>query len=402
LAEVDGLTGETLAEYIHGPAYVDDIVASFRDLDDDGNFTDTNEQRYHLTDQQHSTVALLDTNGDVIERYGYDAFGAPSFYNGAGTSISESAVGNHHLYTGREYLPELGLYDYRQRHYDPALGRFLTTDPVYDPANLGNPYTYVGNNPGAFVDPYGLWGIRFGRNGPNIGVGEATLQFDRSFFDFSQGDNESMEELASFAPVIGWVADARILKREVSRGQYVSATFTAIGFVPLFGDAVTGVYRAADKGLDGAGALLKSGKKAGAVAEVDAVLNMHAGRQFDRVRSLEYPANQVRVDKPGGGYTVLDSYNPELGEIVSRKHTQFANIQEETAMKYIRELPNKYPRGARIQDVPNAREAGIAGDELQGIYYLEVPVQDAPIPQRVLDFAERHKVTIRDISGREY
>jgi RHS repeat-associated protein len=67
-------------------------------------------------------------------------------------------VGNSRLYTGRDYLPALGVYDYRQRAYDPATGRFLTTDPIGsfgDPANLGNPYTYVANNPGSFVDPFG-------------------------------------------------------------------------------------------------------------------------------------------------------------------------------------------------------------------------------------------------------
>jgi len=110
----------------------------------------------------------------------------------------------------------------------------------------------------------------------------------------------------------------------------------------------------------------------------------------------------VRIEQLGGGYTVLDSYNPDLGEIVLRKHTQLADIQEQSAMRYIRELPNKYPAGVRILDVPNARKAGIAGRKLEGTYFLEVPVQNAPIPQRLPDYADRHKVTIRDIAGREY
>ena len=99
-------------------------------------------------------MALLDGTGAVVERYGYDAFGAPSFHNGSGSPIAASAVGNDRLYTGRQWLPALKLYDYRQRLYDPAMGRFLTRDPVYDPANLGTPYTYVGNNPGAHAAPY--------------------------------------------------------------------------------------------------------------------------------------------------------------------------------------------------------------------------------------------------------
>ena len=161
LSEVDGLTGERIAEYVPGPSYVDDLVASGRDANSDGVIR-ANELRYPLADQQHSTVALMDVNGNVVERYGYDAFGAPTFYNNAGTDIGSSAAGNDRLYTGREWLPELELYDYRQRMYDPAKGRFLTSDPAHDPANLGNPYTYVANNPGSFVDPYGeeRWGAQ--------------------------------------------------------------------------------------------------------------------------------------------------------------------------------------------------------------------------------------------------
>lgn len=42
---------------------------------------------------------------------------------------------------------------------DPSVGRFTTRDTIGiwgDPSNLGNSYTYVGNNPQTFVDPFGL------------------------------------------------------------------------------------------------------------------------------------------------------------------------------------------------------------------------------------------------------
>ncbi len=59
-------------------------------------------------------------------------------------------------FTG-EYLDPTGLYQLRAREYDPATGRFLSTDPV-SPA-LSDPYVgayvYVGNNPCRFVDPSG-------------------------------------------------------------------------------------------------------------------------------------------------------------------------------------------------------------------------------------------------------
>jgi hypothetical protein len=85
-------------EYIPGPTYIDDTIAVRRDLNRDGDFGDPGEGfLYYLTDHQHSTVALLDASGNVVERYGYDAFGAPTFYDGNGTPITQTAYGNNRL-----------------------------------------------------------------------------------------------------------------------------------------------------------------------------------------------------------------------------------------------------------------------------------------------------------------
>lgn len=43
----------------------------------------------------------------------------------------------------------------RARYYDPGTGRFLSRDPLM----IGNRYSYVGNNPLNYIDPYGLFGI---------------------------------------------------------------------------------------------------------------------------------------------------------------------------------------------------------------------------------------------------
>ena len=34
------------------------------------------------------------------------------------------------MFTGHDFIHELGLYDFRNRFYSPELGRFLQTDPL--------------------------------------------------------------------------------------------------------------------------------------------------------------------------------------------------------------------------------------------------------------------------------
>ncbi|WP_376788424.1 RHS repeat-associated core domain-containing protein [Thermoflexus sp.] len=61
-------------------------------------------------------------------------------------------------FTGQRWEPGLGLYDYRARFYDPALGRFLQPDPIVpEPGNPQalNRYAYVYNNPLQYTDPTG-------------------------------------------------------------------------------------------------------------------------------------------------------------------------------------------------------------------------------------------------------
>jgi RHS repeat-associated protein len=60
------------------------------------------------------------------------------------------------MFTGREYFPELGIYDYRNRFYYPTLGRFLQTDPTGFAAGDINLFRYCGGDPVNLSDPLGL------------------------------------------------------------------------------------------------------------------------------------------------------------------------------------------------------------------------------------------------------
>jgi len=123
------------------------------------------------------------------------------------------------------------------------------------------------------------------------------------------------------------------------------------------------------------------------------------GNAFNAERSVLYPNNEVYINSPkGSGYTRLDSYNPTAGEIVSRKFTQLSEIQTQTGINYVNELVAKYPVNGTIANVPSS--GALAGKPLLGQHYLEVPVQFRPIPQSVLDAADRAGVIIRDINGK--
>ncbi|HKP03432.1 MAG TPA: RHS repeat-associated core domain-containing protein [Chthoniobacterales bacterium] len=65
-----------------------------------------------------------------LEKYTYDVFGKPTITGWDGGDRPISNHGNRFLFTGREYIYTLGLYDYRYRIYHPELGRFIQTDPL--------------------------------------------------------------------------------------------------------------------------------------------------------------------------------------------------------------------------------------------------------------------------------
>jgi hypothetical protein len=64
----------------------------------------------------------------LTERYDYADFGAPAFFDGSGSAIPGSAVGNVYLFGGMEYDSESGLYV--PGSFDPRVATYSRVSPT--------------------------------------------------------------------------------------------------------------------------------------------------------------------------------------------------------------------------------------------------------------------------------
>jgi RHS repeat-associated protein len=114
---------------------------------------------------------LVYNNGVVLEKCSYDAFGRPKVTDpDGGHPRSFSYYAHGFLFQGREYIRELGVYDYRNRFYHPATGRFLQTDSTGFDAGDMNLFRYCHDDPVDGSDPMGLTDIEISAEEIRLGV----------------------------------------------------------------------------------------------------------------------------------------------------------------------------------------------------------------------------------------
>ena len=102
---------------------------------------------YYVSDYRGSVVAMVDatTSANITHKYQYDDFG--------NITQKQESDENAFRYVGKYGVMYVNdnLYYMRARFYDPAIGRFLSEDPIWS-TNL---YPYADNNPVMRIDPRG-------------------------------------------------------------------------------------------------------------------------------------------------------------------------------------------------------------------------------------------------------
>ena len=110
---------------------------------------------YVASDAMGSVTAILDEDGNVIERRSYDAFGEMTCMAPDGTQVTESPTGVDVGFQGQIRDADTGLYQMGYRWYTPSLGRWLSRDPIK--LNGGNNLLMFANNsPSITKDAWGL------------------------------------------------------------------------------------------------------------------------------------------------------------------------------------------------------------------------------------------------------
>ncbi len=101
-----------------------------------------------LLDPQNGSVrGLVDfSSGGIIKNYPETPWG---------DNVADTGITVRYRFAGREFDQENGLYYMRARYYDPALGRWISEDPI-GIGGGGNLYAYAGNDPVNKTDPSGL------------------------------------------------------------------------------------------------------------------------------------------------------------------------------------------------------------------------------------------------------
>ena len=113
---------------------------------------------YYVTNAQGDVVAILNSSGQEVVSYTYDAWG--NTVKRSGSKADTLGLHNPLRYRGYVYDRETGLYYLQSRYYNPAICRFISADSISYLGADGTPvsynlFAYCNNNPVMYSDPTG-------------------------------------------------------------------------------------------------------------------------------------------------------------------------------------------------------------------------------------------------------
>jgi len=204
-------TSNVSYQYVWSAAYVDELV--LRDTYSGGVKT---QRLYAQQNANDDVTALINTSGQVQERYLYDPYGAVTITdaNWNPRTGNTSNFGWQYLHQGGRLDSVTGWYGFRNRDLIPSEGRWAERDPLGFGGGDLNIYRYVGNSPLTYADPLGLglgsW-LLSGQWNPPGNVWDAAMEgYGQGYAQaYSDSAPEASMILAggSFAPgPAGWLA----------------------------------------------------------------------------------------------------------------------------------------------------------------------------------------------------
>jgi RHS repeat-associated protein len=110
--------------------------------------TDQDKVYYYLNDHLGTPLKMVDESGIVVWEAEYEPFGE--------AKIGAQSLSNNYRFPGQYFDSETGLQYNYHRYYDPAIGRYLSPDPIGLSGGI-NIFVYTRNNPINFIDPQGLY-----------------------------------------------------------------------------------------------------------------------------------------------------------------------------------------------------------------------------------------------------